>query len=143
MVDEREPALNGVRVAPGNPRLPWTIQPLLNIRYQEERGDNKVVEQNRWDALVIVLGARRLPLDERVVDLDPRWRAQSCGVEDSYGTFYGARYALYEDDRGDAVEASRGDTTSQRRGRAVWQATTGVSTRQVEQMPKGAHEGLM
>ena len=84
------------------------IQPLLYIGYQEEGRDNKVVQQNRRDTLVIVLRTRDLPLDERVIDLDSWWRAESSSVEDGYGTFYSARHALCEDKRGKAVYASGG-----------------------------------
>ena len=108
MVDEREPALDGVGAAPGDPRFPRAIQPFLYIGYQEEGRDNKVVQQNRRDTLVIVLRTRDLPLDERVIDLNSWWRAESSSVEDGYGTFYSARHALCEDKRGKAVYASGG-----------------------------------
>ena len=94
MVDERKPALDGVRVAPRDTRFSRTIQPLLYVRDKQERGDNEVVKKDGGDALVIVLRARGLLVNKCVVDFDSRWSTERGCIEDGDRALDRTRYAL-------------------------------------------------
>ena len=61
---ESKPALNRVRITAWDPSFPWTIKPFLDVCDEKESSSNEVVEEDCRDALVIVLGARSLLVDE-------------------------------------------------------------------------------
>ena len=94
MVDERKPALDSVRVAPRDTRFSRTIQPFLYVRDKQERGDDEVIQEYGGDALVIVLRARGLLVNERVVDFDSRWSTERGCIEDGDGALDRTRYTL-------------------------------------------------
>ena len=64
MMYESKPALNRVRITARDPSFPWTIKPFLDVCDEKESSGNEVVEEDCGDALVIVLGARSLLVDE-------------------------------------------------------------------------------
>ena len=94
MVYESKPALNRVRITARDTSFPWTIKPFLDVCDEKESSGNEVVEEDCGDALVIVLRARGLLVNERVVDFDSRWSTERGCIEDGDGAFHCTRYAL-------------------------------------------------
>lgn len=94
-MNKSKPALDRVRVATGDTRLPRSVKPLLNVSDKEKRSDHEVVDQDGRNALVVVLRAHNVPLDERVVDFESWGCTEGSSIENSDGAFDSICYTLY------------------------------------------------
>ena len=94
-MDEGEPPLDRVRAASRDPCFSWPVEPFLHVRYQEECGHNKVVNEDSGDALVVILRASKVLLNEGVVDFESWWGAEGRRIEHGDGALHSAGHALH------------------------------------------------
>lgn len=96
MMYERKPTLHREGATPRDTCIARPVEPLLHVCHQKEGGHDEVVKKGSGDALVVVLRACYLLVDERIVDFEPGRSAEGGGIKDSNRALNGASNTLHD-----------------------------------------------